>query len=756
MLKSIEIQGFKSFPDKTVLDFPEGITAMVGPNGSGKSNIVDAIRWVLGEQSSKNIRINNGADVIFSGTPSRPASAFASIGVNFDNRHSVFPIEYSEVLITRKVYRDGNSEYFLNKKQVRLKDVTQLLAGAKLGVKGMSIINQGAGDVFLRANPMERREMIEEMVGLKEYRIKKEEAERKIKETKDNLVRVQTLVAEMEPNLHSLKRQVSRWQSRAAKETELKTNEEKYFLNKFHELENIFSAQQFSPPQTKELRSRAEAMEKEINELTHQIKTLEVQDPELLIQKDKLSKLVNDLREQKTEISRRLGNIEGQLEAWQRAQQKQELIPLASVRSSLTEAIDCLENIQEENNLSRVKEVIKQALAVLSRLLQEKNPVLENDSQELELGQSKQKDTQELAQVVKALQESEKQLQEVSRRLSSQSDDQRQAYKNLEDQRVKLREIEAKLESVRFLEEKRKIKEEDLRLKLEEAGWDYALMEKQYQEQSNKPDFIPFAEEELRQLEIKIIRLRRDLGAIGEIDSSIIKEYEEINQRHEFLALQEKDLSAALLDWEKLNQSLEEKISLGFKAALVKIDKEFDRYFGLIFDGGKASLRLTQAQTQEIQVEENEKAAAITEAGPASESRQVSRDLDQTAPELGIEFSVHVPRKKIRSLEMLSGGEKSLTAIALLFAIIAYARPPFLVLDEIDAALDERNSGKVAALLRDLANQVQFVLITHNRSIMESAKVLYGITMDDGVSRVFSLRFAEAEEMAKQDIHQNN
>ncbi|KKU43433.1 MAG: Chromosome partition protein Smc [Parcubacteria group bacterium GW2011_GWA2_46_7] len=716
MLKSIEISGFKSFADRTVLDFPVGITAVVGPNGSGKSNVVDAIRWVLGEQSSKNIRINNSADVIFSGTPTRSSSAFAHIGIHFDNSRNIFPTEYSEVFIARKIYRDGNSEYFINKKQIRLKDVTQLLAGAKLGVKGMSIINQGAADIFLRATPVERREMIEEMVGLKEYRIKKEEAERKIRETRENLSRVQTLIAEMEPNLHSLSRQVSRWQSRAEKEAELKLCEERYFVWKFYELEHIAGSGAITSGGMAELCAKRDSFEKSIGELTAQISTLDTRDPAVTAKKEELSALSHTLRDQKTEIVRRLGNIEGQLEALRRSREKQELVPFAPIRASIRKTIDLLTGAQTKNELSGVKNAIQEVIGILKVVFDGGQEAGKDQPDEKNLMVDRDHDTKELERVTKVLYECEQQAQRIQSDMFRQSEELRSAYKVLEDQRIALREIDG--------------------------------------DQRESAGFAPLSEEEIRELEMKIIRFRRDLGVIGEIDASIVTEYEEINTRHTFLETQEKDLSTALADWETLNESLEQKIQLGFNAALLKIDKEFDRYFGLIFDGGKASLRIARAETQPLPFEEGSEHPEVpTENTTAQEHRHRDQDSGSTASELGIEFSVHLPRKKIRSLEMLSGGEKALTAIALLFAIIAYARPPFLVFDEIDATLDERNSSKVGALLKDLAGQVQFILITHNRSIMEAAQVLYGITMDDGVSRVFSLHFAEAEEIAKRDVH---
>lgn len=402
MLKSIEISGFKSFVDKTVLDFQKGITAVVGPNGSGKSNIVDAIRWVLGEQSSKNIRINNGAEVIFSGTPSRPASAFAYIALYFDNSQQVFPVAYEEVCLARKIYRDGNSEYFLNKKQVRLKDIVQLCAGAKLGVKGMNIINQGAADIFLRANPIERREMIEEMVGLKEYRIKKEEAGRKIRETKDNLLRVQTLIAEMEPNLRSLRRQVSRWQSRAVKETELKESEKKFFLAKLHELDSL-AASTTKTANAQTLRSEQESLENEISTLTSFVRRLDSQDPETKTKQENLLRSARDWREQKTEIVRRLGNIEGQLEAFRRTRQGKTVISLELIRPQIELIIAKLEQAENEKEIALIKGLVQEAVASLRVVLKERGSGEADAVPDKELAAARDQDLQELERVNQSL-----------------------------------------------------------------------------------------------------------------------------------------------------------------------------------------------------------------------------------------------------------------------------------------------------------------------------------------------------------------
>ncbi len=164
-LKRLELVGFKSFAQKTVLDFPAGITAIVGPNGSGKSNVIDAVRWVLGERDAKNIRGARAEDLIFAGTPQKTRMGMAQATMIFENSDHFFPVDYDEVSITRKVSRDGNSDYLLNESAVRLKDIVDFFAKARLGTRGLTIVNQGNSDIFVRATPKERRAMVEEVLG---------------------------------------------------------------------------------------------------------------------------------------------------------------------------------------------------------------------------------------------------------------------------------------------------------------------------------------------------------------------------------------------------------------------------------------------------------------------------------------------------------------------------------------------------------------------------------------------------------------
>ena len=206
-LKALEIQGFKSFPDKTVLTFGEDITAIVGPNGSGKSNISDAIRWVMGEQSTRALRGGKMEDVIFGGTAKRKQTGYAEVSLVLDNTSHIFDMEESEVMVTRRYYRSGESEYYINRRSVRLRDVNELFMDTGLGREGYSIIGQGKIDEILSVKSADRREVFEEAAGISRYRHRKEEAERKLARTDENLVRINDKIAELELQVEPLRQQ---------------------------------------------------------------------------------------------------------------------------------------------------------------------------------------------------------------------------------------------------------------------------------------------------------------------------------------------------------------------------------------------------------------------------------------------------------------------------------------------------------------------------------------------------------------------
>ena len=207
-LKSLELSGFKSFAKKSIFDFTSDISGIVGPNGSGKSNVAEAFSFALGEQSIKSLRGKRGEDLIFNGSKAIPRSNRASVKVVFDNNKRFLDIDFDEVTVERSVHRDSINQYFINGSQVRLRDVVELLASANIGSSGHHIISQGEADRILNANIKERKEMIEDALGLKVYQYKKQESARKLEKTEENIAQVESLRKEIAPHIKFLKKQV--------------------------------------------------------------------------------------------------------------------------------------------------------------------------------------------------------------------------------------------------------------------------------------------------------------------------------------------------------------------------------------------------------------------------------------------------------------------------------------------------------------------------------------------------------------------
>ena len=281
-LKRLEMQGFKSFADKTVLEFMPGITSVIGPNGSGKSNVSDAIRWVLGEQSMKSLRGTKSEDIIFAGTQNRKSLGFAEASLIFDNSDGKLPVEYTEVTVTRKIYRSGESGYFINKTPCRLKDVLELFMDTGIGKDGYSIIGQGKIDEILSNKSEDRRHIFEEAAGIVKYRVRKAESEKKLEHTKLNLMRINDILSEIELNIEPLKNQAEKAKKYLNLREELKDievglfiyniNSYKEKLQKIVEDEEILKSQNDEASESmQKIAELKEKLKQEIDEITENI-----------------------------------------------------------------------------------------------------------------------------------------------------------------------------------------------------------------------------------------------------------------------------------------------------------------------------------------------------------------------------------------------------------------------------------------------------------------------------------------------------
>ena len=310
-LKRLEMQGFKSFADKTVLEFMPGITSVIGPNGSGKSNISDAIRWVLGEQSMKSLRGSKSEDIIFAGTQNRKSLGFAEASLIFDNTDGKLPVEYTEVTVTRKIYRSGESGYYINKTPCRLKDVLELFMDTGIGKDGYSIIGQGKIDEILSNKSEDRRHIFEEAAGIVKYRVRKAESEKKLEHTKLNLLRINDILSEIESNIEPLKLQSEKAKKFLNLREELKSIEVGLFLYNIdtykEKLQKVIEDEEILKSQNDEANSKMqeiselkENLKQEIDRLTNEIENMQNLGFESGKEKERISSEINIAKERIT------------------------------------------------------------------------------------------------------------------------------------------------------------------------------------------------------------------------------------------------------------------------------------------------------------------------------------------------------------------------------------------------------------------------------------------------------------------------
>ncbi|MEK7634356.1 MAG: AAA family ATPase [Patescibacteria group bacterium] len=716
-LKSLELNGFKSFAAKTILEFPKGITAIVGPNGSGKSNVIDAIRWLLGERDAKNLRGEKIENLIFAGTSKRARSGMAQVSLNFDNNSGFFSTEFSEISVVRRVNRDGVSQYLLNKSELRLKDIVDFFAKSRLGTKGLTIINQGNSDLFVRANPEERRIMIEEVLGLREYQLKKSEAERRLNNTNINLEKVKAMIEEVLPRLRMLKRQTSKWEKRSQVENELKELENSYFSLKLKEI-NV-SLKNFEP-ELKEIEENIYKKREELKNFENNARLIEKKsnNQELNIIKAKK----NDLLNKHLNFQKELSRLEAKIEIFSKVDTSENSFDNGELIRLIKEIKESLEKGAELSDLKDIVESVKKVVLKISDFFgnfsgQKTEEVEDLEKVQMELLEKINLIGGEIKIIEREESETVFGLEEFNKNFQK-------AFEAIENKKNEIREFDGRKQRIIFEKEKLSLKNRDLEEQLMQIG-------------RNINDFINLnitidGEYNFFETERKMIRLRGELASMGEIDQALIKEAEEVEKHYNFLTTQIQDLEKALEDLKILIKELKDKINSEFLNAFHSINDKFNHFFKLMFKGGNAKMKIRK---QEIKVKINEK----EEDAVASEDEN-----EEQEEKIGIEIELDLPKKRITSLEMLSGGEKSLVSIAALFALVSVSPPPFLVLDEIDAALDEKNSKMFADLIRDFSGQTQFIIVTHNRAVMETANILYGVTMnDDGTSKLLSLKLSE-------------
>lgn len=879
-LSRLEIQGFKSFANNTKLDFQRGITAIVGPNGSGKSNVADAIRWVLGEQSLKVLRGKRSDDVIFAGSDKKSRLGVAEVSLYLNNEDKGAPIDYTEFVITRRVYRDGEGEYLINRQPARLQDIQLLLAQANFGQRTYSVIAQGMIDSFLTSSPQDRKHLFDEAAGVRQYQLKKDQALNKLYQTKENLAQGEAIMQEIEPRLRSLTRQVKRLERREMVETDLRAKQRLFFGLRWQELQAELAAE---TTRQATAQSKHDAIAQELGVIQSELDAIERErsSSEIFIG---LQKTYNTILDEKNRLLQEQAVIKGKLElagktsgqssaydyeqrvdqlkrnlerlnddceltaqelkraqgAYQRAADELKTIDLefaaleqkiaaikqrwessftwpqaqAAVSSFFEKYHEFVELLHEQDDLdatvvraqaAKLRDELESLVKRLETGDDAANPQSLMDMQQQAVDAAKQRQT---ALTTVMQRQAEVQMIEHRRGMQAEEYDRVAAELKQAEEQSKLEALAIahpdQAHSAYTKEAKRvaaAVADADARLlearsKMNDfTSTESAKKERLFSLQKSFRDtqqHLNHAAHEVNELQIKLARLeqRRDdlhremvqamdetaanevmkakdqldgditllaeeighlshqLQLIGGIDEQTTQEYQDTNERWEFLNKQAEDLRAGIFQLEGAIAELDGTIKKKFDTAFKKINEEFNQYFRTLFRGGKAELTLIQ----EVPLPPKQVKAADDD----DESDDDEDEVEVPAPKgekviVGIDIKATPPGKKLQGIAMLSGGERALTSIALLCAIISNNPSPFVTLDEVDAALDEANSQRFAAILDHLAKKSQFITITHNRATMEKAALLYGVTMgDDGVSQLLSVHMDEAEKIIQQ------
>ena len=750
-LKSIELSGFKSFAKKTTLEFATAITAIVGPNGSGKSNTAESFRFVLGEQSMKSMRGRRGEDMIWNGSASTPRAGRASAKLIFDNSDRSLNLDFDEVAIERVVYRDGGNDYLLNGSQVRLRDIAELLSQANIGASGHHIISQGEADRILTSSSRERREMVEDALGLTAYLYKREEAERKLEKTAENMREVEALRRELVPHLKFLASQVKKIEEAQTLRDDLAQKYLEYLKREsvYLRIAEAEVSQEESAPKAEraELESRIEHIRRELagkgkkDAQTHELIELEAQGRALASKRDT--------------AGRELGRIEGELAAHVRIKDTQDgTVPAKEARifaGRVEKELQTLMGVEGPLLKSRISALIILAKEFLRRIADKANPARTDIEM---LTQRRVTLEKELLQLASKEDQVQKDVATLRRAIESEKDASREAERELFQAMAHRSELESQLTAFKARRDIIMREREQFKGELAEAG---ALIGREiadYESFSVQGTHGEVMESEMLEEERnkqedrrrKLERMKIKLEEIGAGNSQeVLKEHQETTERDQFLMRELADLESSSKKLHHLIDELTATLQTRFTDGIDKINQEFNTYFKLMFGGGSAMLGIVK--------EKKLRRAAVLGMLDDTEDAAAETNNDEESDEEveeGIDISVSLPHKRIKGLHMLSGGERALTSIALIFAMSQVNPPPFLILDETDAALDEANSRRYGDMIENLSKKSQLILITHNRETMGRAGVLYGVTMgSDGVSKLLSVQFEDALAVAK-------
>ena len=899
-LKSLEINGFKSFPDKTHIDFSDGITSLLGPNGCGKSNIVDSIKWVLGEQSTKTLRAGKMEDVIFNGTDTRKPLNMAEVTLTIDNENRNLPTDIPEVVIRRRIYRDGGSEYYINGTKCLLKNIRELFMDTGVGKSAYSILEQGKIDQILSNKPEDRRYIFEEAAGISRYKAKCNEAEQRILHSEEHIASLMVTVGEV-------KRTYDRTKSQAMKAREWKELTERAFdldINmKLVRLDTLLKLKDERIRQRDEAKKKSEELNsrigsfddditsssEELNQYREKFRKIEIDisknetsilgiNNEIAIYEDSYRSYLETLkggeekcksirheieryRAEKNEIEETIGEREEILEE-KEAQEKNAELVLQDTRNDIADLNNKIRRYEERNaelddellalseklksviedlikevdanstseyteeRLKNAETELKEKLQVIrselagninkdnllkeldtiselfdeyihaippvvdlllspegliskkrdiedkeSRARRESEENKENIKRCREDRDKKEEDIQALQTTIMSMKENISSLKAIiegyrdnlsrfDRTISQREMDLDDEEEKAELARSKVKDINDKLKEKD--RERDQIRESLKELKEEMQALNDELIEKnaklssKRQEKENILNQIREAESQIQSqsmylentdnlinelltsffdqyarnllefqdrikeglpdemlIKNELDEVNKQIQKLGNINHLASDEFEQAEEQYKFYTRQLEDYNKAKSDMENVLKEIQEKSSDLFLKSYKEISDNFQSMFKRLFGGGRAELKLVDPE-----------------------------DVLNT----GIEILAQPPGKSMATLSLLSGGERSMTAVALLFATYQVKPSPFCILDEIDAALDDRNIGFFLDVLQEFGKTSQFIIITHNKHTVTGGNAMLGVSQQEaGVSTAVAYRIGNVK-----------
>jgi chromosome segregation ATPase len=763
-LRSITMKGFKSFPERVSLEFSPGVSVIVGPNGSGKSNITDAVLWALGEQSPGAIRGASMQDVISAGGKNTGQRREAQVEVVIDNSDGRAATEFSEIAVERRLDRNGDGGYRLNGARARLADVIEVLSDTNLGREMHSVISQGRVETIIHSKPRERRLLIEEAAGLGKHRKRRRRAELKLRGTRDNLDRALDVEREARARLRPLKRQ-----AQAAEIGARIDREEMELKGRIVSEELRFGADRAAAAAkaaaaARETRTKLEASLAEVSKRRSAAEERFAERDrartqawgvltKLRAESERVAVRVAGLTRSESEVEARLEALRAELgplslevsggEApTQRARQLE--AELGEVDAGLKAALDGLATARSddasetarEHALGDVRAGSERAIRHARRaegLLGERHR--EKMRARLAGGQELLEDVREaLVAVEGAGNAIRARVERTESTVVGNDGDSDEIAEELRTCTKLEMELQGQMRSVSeeltqaeveaaHLGDRRAEAEREMRVIVEKLGEEVPASE------------AALSEEERAEIDRKLERLDRRRAQIGPVNPLAEREYEEASEHVEQLQAQREDTERAMRELESLIREIDEEIERAFEETFEATAKNFEEMVEHLFPGGRGRLRRVSLRA----VREEEQPQSSEEEGAEAEEPDPDEEEREERDEFGVEIEVNPAGKSTRKLSLMSGGEKSLVALAFVFAVFL-ARPcPFYILDEVEAALDDANIDRFLQLIRRFSDRAQFVIVTHQKRTMDAADVLYGVTMGgDGVTKVVS------------------